>query len=71
MNNLFCNPYTKLEFLERDLKISRLTETKYLDALAGAGYLEKHKILRSNYYINRPLFDILCNPPKAKKKITL
>ncbi|MDQ2993702.1 MAG: Fic family protein [Pseudomonadota bacterium] len=63
LNNIFCNPYTKIEYLERDLQISRLTATKYLDQLADAGYLEKHKIWRSNYYINRPLFDLLCNPP--------
>lgn len=64
LNNLFRHPYTKIEFLERDLKVSRLTATKYLDQLADAGYLEKQKIWRSNYYINRPLFDLLSHPPK-------
>lgn len=64
LNNLFRHPYTKIEFLERDLQISRLTATKYLDQLADAGYLEKQKIWRSNYYINKPLFDLLSNPPK-------
>jgi hypothetical protein len=34
INNLFMHPYTKIEFVERDLKVSRLTATKYLDALA-------------------------------------
>ncbi len=65
LNNLFRHPYTKIEFLERDLQISRLTATKYLDQLADAGYLEKQKVWRSNYYINRPLFDLLSHPPKA------
>lgn len=64
LNNLFRHPYTKIEFLERDLNVSRLTATKYLDQLADAGYLEKQKIWRSNYYINRPLFDLLSKPPK-------
>jgi Fic family protein len=64
LNNLFRHPYTKIEFLERDLKVSRLTATKYLDQLAEAGYLKKHKIWRSNYYINQPLFDLLSLPPK-------
>jgi Fic family protein len=64
LNNLFRHPYTKIEFLERDLQVSRLTATKYLDQLADAGYLEKQKIWRSNYYINRPLFDLLSKPPK-------
>lgn len=64
LNNLFRHPYTKIEFLERDLQISRLTATKYLDLLAEAGYLEKQKIWRSNYYINKPLFELLSKPPK-------
>lgn len=63
LNNLFCNPYTKIEFLERDLQISRITATKYLDQLTDAGYLEKHKVWRNNYYINKPLFTLLSNPP--------
>lgn len=65
LNNLFRHPYTKIEFLEKDLKVSRLTATKYLDELAAAGYLEKQKIWRSSYYINRPLFELLSNPPKV------
>lgn len=64
LNNLFRYPYTKIEYLERDLQISRLTATKYLDQLAEAGYLEKHKVWRSNYYVNTPLFDLLINPPE-------
>jgi Fic family protein len=63
LNNLFSHPYTKIEFLERDLKTTRLTATKYLDKLSEASYLEKHKIWRSNYYINRRLFDLLSNKP--------
>jgi hypothetical protein len=27
------HPYTKIEFVQRDLKVSRLTATKYLEAL--------------------------------------
>lgn len=55
LNNMFCHPYTKIEFLERDLKVSRLTATKYLDQLCDKGFLVKHKMGRSNYYINQPL----------------
>ena len=36
LNNLFCHPYTKIEFLERDLGVSRLTAVKYLDQLCRA-----------------------------------
>ena len=59
INNLFSHPYTKIEFIQRDLGVSRLTATKYLDALVTDGTLRKRKIGRSNYYINQPLFDIL------------
>lgn len=62
LNNLFLHPYTKIEYIERDLQVSRLTATKYLEQLTQSGYLEKHTIWRSNYYINRPLFDLLTNP---------
>ena len=59
INNLFSYPYTKIEFVQHDLQVSRLTATRYLDALTETGFLHKRKIGRSNYYINLPLFDIL------------
>ena len=59
INNLFTHPYTKIEFVQRDLNISRLTATRYLDALAEGGFVEKQKIGRSNYYINVALNQIL------------
>ena len=59
INNLFTHPYTKIDFVERDPQVSRLTATKYLDALAEDGFLEKRKIGRSNYYINLALNEIL------------
>jgi Fic family protein len=59
INNLFTHPYTKIEFVERDLKVSRLTATKYLEALVDGGFLQKVKVGRSNYYINLALNAIL------------
>jgi Fic family protein len=59
INNLFMHPYTKIEFVMRDLGVSRLTATKYLDQLAGDGFLLKKKQGRSNYYINIALNRIL------------
>lgn len=59
INNLFSHPYTKIEYIERDLQVSRLTATKYLEALTASGFLHKQKIGRTNYYVNRPLYDIL------------
>jgi Fic family protein len=46
-NNLFKHPYAKIEFIERDLSVSRPTATNYLNALAKEGLLRKLKIERS------------------------
>ena len=59
INNLLSHPYTKIEFVQRDLKVSRLTATKYLNALVAGGFLRKRKIGRSNFYINQPLYELL------------
>ncbi|PKN75419.1 MAG: addiction module protein [Candidatus Cloacimonetes bacterium HGW-Cloacimonetes-2] len=59
INNLFYHPYTKIDFLMRDLNIGRITATKYLDALTEDGLLQKEKIGRSNFYINTALYGIL------------
>ena len=62
INSLFMHPYTKIEFLQNDLQVSRLTATKYLDLLAETGFLEKQKVGRTNYYINQALTRILVTP---------
>jgi Fic family protein len=59
INNLFTHPYTKIQFVEEDLGVGRLTAAKYLDALAEGGFLLKRKVGRSNYYINIALNAIL------------
>jgi Fic family protein len=66
LNNLFSHPYTKIQFLQKDLGVSRLTATKYLDALAKEGLLKKQKTGRSNYYINTALFGILTKVPEIQ-----
>ncbi|WP_342590523.1 hypothetical protein [methane-oxidizing endosymbiont of Gigantopelta aegis] len=63
INNIFHHPYTKVQFLERDICVSRATATRYLDALADYGILEKHKLGRENYYLNRELVELLFNIP--------
>lgn len=55
LNNLFFHPYTKIEFVERDMMVQRKTATKYLDTMVEEGLLEKVKIWKTNYYINTPL----------------
>jgi Fic family protein len=59
LNNLFRHPYTKIEFIERDLGVSRITAMKYLDTLTRTAFVRKTKLGRTNYYINEPLFDLL------------
>ena len=59
LNNLFRYPYTKIELLEKDLGVSRITAAKHLDTLTVNGFVEKRKIGRKNFYINHPLFALL------------
>jgi hypothetical protein len=66
INNLFGHPYTKIEFLQRDLKVSRMTATRYLDALSDTGFLVKKKIGRGNYYVNVALNQILLDQHNVK-----
>ena len=61
INNLFKNPYTKIEFLEKDLKITRQTASNYLNKVSSLGLLEKIKVGKTNYYINSELIMILSN----------
>ncbi|MFN8240733.1 MAG: Fic family protein [Bacteroidales bacterium] len=63
LNNLFRHPYTKIDFVKRDLQVSKLTARRYLDLLVTNGFLRKEKIGRSNFYINEPLFSIFIGPP--------
>jgi Fic family protein len=61
INNLFTHPYTRIDFVQRDLNVSRLTATKYLDGLAAGGFVLKQRIGRGNYYVNTALSDLLQN----------
>lgn len=61
LNNLFNHPYTKIEFIVRDLGVSRKTASKYLDELVEINLLEKHKIGRNVFYINQPLYQLFLN----------
>ena len=63
LNNIFSHPYTKAGFIEKDIGVSRATATRYLEALAKGGTLQKHKIGRENYYVNHELVDLLFNLP--------
>lgn len=73
LNNLFKHPYTKIEFLEQDLRVTRQTAAAYLNKLVDAGLLEKVKISKSNFYINQPLFQLFLDgvsPVQSADSIT-
>ena len=55
LNNLFRHPYTRIDYVQQDLEITRQTAAKYLDTLAEHGFVQKHQAGRSNYYINSDL----------------
>lgn len=59
LNNLFKHPYTKIEFIEKDLSVSRITAAKYLNLLANDGVLKKEKLGTGNYYVNEKLIELL------------
>jgi len=58
LNNLFRHPYTRIQFVRDDLRVTRQTAADYLDQLVEKGFLEKHKSGRSNYYINTALVSL-------------
>ena len=58
LNNLLVHPYTKVEVLEKEMMVSRITANRYLNALVKTGLIERIKIGRSYYYINLPLMNL-------------
>lgn len=59
LNNLFRHPYTRIEFVQRDLNVTRQTAARYLRQLAGAGLVREHSQGKHLYFINAPLIDLL------------
>jgi len=58
LNNLFEHPYTKIEFIERDLGVSRITAAKYLNELAKNKLLKKQincgmRLSRRPFLVNK------------------
>jgi Fic family protein len=62
LNNLFRYPYTKIEFIAQDLQVSRNTAIRYLKQLERLDLVEKRKIGRHNYFINKALLEVLIHP---------
>lgn len=61
LNLIFRHPYTKIEFVQKEIGVTRLTATKYLKQLCREGFLRKQKLGKTNFYINDPLFKLLSN----------
>ncbi|ARQ99116.1 cell filamentation protein Fic [Campylobacter devanensis] len=69
LNNLFFHPYTKIEFIERDMNVQRKTAAKYLDMIVDLKLLTKMKKGSSNYYINNALFALFLNQGKVVSEV--
>ena len=59
LDALFMHPYTKIAFVEDVLSVHRNTAANQLNALVDAGILDKIKLGRSNYYVNKKLYLLL------------
>lgn len=56
---LFVHPYTKIEFIEQRLNISRQTASKYLKQLEALGVLNSTQLGNSKYFINYRFYELL------------
>ncbi|HMN04481.1 MAG TPA: Fic family protein [Flavobacteriales bacterium] len=71
LNNLFRHPYTKVDFMMRDMGVTRITATRYLRLLVEMGLIERVKVGRTNFYVNGRLFDLLRGAIPSAKDIPL
>lgn len=67
INNIFKHPYTKIAFLQKDLGVSRLTASRYLEKLTKEGLLTQAKFGRENYYFNHQLIKVLFNTENMRE----
>lgn len=56
---IFSNPYTKIDFLVKDLWVTRKTASKYLNLLVEHWYMELIEKHKEKYFINVKLYDLL------------
>jgi Fic family protein len=59
LNNLFRHPYTRIEFVQNDLNITRQTAARYLRGLAQAGLVQEQAQGKHVYFVNVPLVRLL------------
>jgi Fic family protein len=60
LNSLFKHPYTKIEFIQKDLRVTRQTASKYLNSIAdhNLGYLKYVQIGKFSYFVNIKLYKL-------------
>jgi Fic family protein len=61
INNLFRHPYTKIDYVMADLRVTRQTAAKYLGEVVRIGLLDKHRLGKDNYYFNSGLCELLAH----------
>ncbi len=59
LNNLFRHPYTRIEFVQNELGITRQTAARYLRQLAESGFVHEHAKGKNLYFINLPLIELI------------
>ena len=55
---LFEHPYSKIEYVTKQLQITRITAAKYLKELERIGVLESRQVWKETLYINTRLFEL-------------
>ena len=68
VNNIFRNPYTKIDFVRREVGVSRPTAARYLEALTDEGFLSKRSAGRGNYYVNTRLVDLFADADRSPNR---
>lgn len=58
---LFYEFYTKTQYIQNGLGVSRKTAANYLQALEGSGFLSSQKIGKERIYQNKRLYDLIRN----------
>lgn len=67
--HLFRRPATRVELLAHDAAVTRLTATRYLDALVDTGILQLERHGRDNIYMHGALQVVLQPPPKPQARL--
>lgn len=62
LESLFIQPYTKIEFIESRLGVSRQTASKHLNALEEMGILQSVKMGNTKFFIHQAFYELLSTP---------